>query len=423
MLKNLVKISPATTPPDKFAWLAVALAAGLSMSVGYGQTLIPGLGSRGSMRLRQTDLAVLEQQEPRFDLPCNVSRMKPELDWDFTFHTGYQVRVPVTELVGNGNELTVLFRVVPQDHPDYPAYLMQKTRIPTLEAGSKGQQGGFEGVFTLGEGKYHVDWMMRDQREHICATSWDLETRLNSKDSQLRQWIPKARIQPVEPVFAEAPAVMRAPEAGLPRVSIIVNFDPPDPSAIRLNERDIESLVTILRRIGGDPRIEMNSIIACSLETQQAFYRQEDPSRIFLPALGEALKSLKLGMVDAKRLTSTHGPAEFATDLIREHLTKEKPDALILLGHKTGWQAAVSSEALKSFENPGTLAFYLSYNSEQQAGLSRDPISSIVKRLRGVEYGINRPKDLFNAWSEVVSRIARSKQAAQASTAPKADIQ
>ncbi len=85
-----------------------------------------------------------------------------------------------------------------------------------------------------------------------------------------------------------------------------MNFDPPDHSSARLEDRDVENLVTILRRIGGDPRIQ-SSILACSLEAQKIFY-QDNTSTIDLPAFGQALKSAKFGLVDAKRLASGVGP-------------------------------------------------------------------------------------------------------------------
>jgi len=133
--------------------------------------------------------------------------------------------------------------------------------------------------------------------------------------------------------------------------------------------------------------------------------------------LGEALRSLKLGIVDAKRLTSTSDPAQFATNLISEHLRKENPDALVVLGRKAGWDTRVSHESQESLEEPGIPAFYLSYNSEQSWTTSWDPISRIMKHLRGFEYYISRPKDFFNAWSDVVSRIVRTKQSARAPSA------
>jgi hypothetical protein len=244
-----------------------------------------------------------------------------------------------------------------------------------------------------------------------------LEARLNAKDTRLREWVPKALVQPVEPLFMEEPAMLVS-KSGLPHVSVIVNFDPQDPSSARLQDRDVESLVTILRRIGRDPRIQM-SIIACSLDAQQIFY-QEDASPIHLPALGQALQSVKFGMVDAKRLASGNSPGDFASDLIREHLKMEKPDALIVLGRKQAGGARMSKESLDSLEDSTTPSFYFSYNANQQPPLAQDPISSIIKRLRGLEYRLDRPKDLFNAWSEVILRIVGTKRT-QTSMAVKAD--
>ncbi len=407
--------SQAPVHRAKMTSFVVVLAIGLSALTSYGQTLMSDFKPEGTMRLQPSDVAVLERQEARRDLPCAVSRLKTELYWDFTFHTGFQVDVPVTELVGRANELTVLFRVVPQDRPDEPVYMTQRVHVPAIEEGSKGVKT-FYGSFMLGEGKYHVDWLMRDQGARFCATFWDLETKLDSKDSQVREWIPKNLIQPVGEVFAEETPIPRTAGSALRHVSIIVSFDPPNPSSARLDDRDIESLVAMLRQIGRDPRIETYSIVACSLEAQQILYRQENTTRIDLRALGEALPTLKLGMIDAKQLASGNAPGQFATALIREHLNKEKPDALVVLGRKPGWGHGVSREALDSLGNPDTPAFYLSYAGEIHPGLSpsRDLISSIMKRLRGLEYQISQPKDLFNAWSKVISQIARTKQGGQA---------
>ena len=401
--------------------LVAVLAAGFSVCPGYGQAFASEWKPGVWLRMEQTDLEVLERREPRNDLRCTLSQIKPALDWDFNFHTGYQVKVPLTALAGKGNQLTIVFRVIPQDHPGDPVYMTQKLSVPAVEEGSKGE-ATFAVPFALGEGIYHVDWLMRDEHKRTCAASWDVETRLSSKDVHLREGIPKTLVQPVEQFFAGEPLVLRVPDRRLPHVSIVVSFDPPDPSSALLDERDVASLVAALRHIRRDPRIETSSIIACSLEAQQILFQQDDSSRMDMQALGEALEGLKLGVVDAKRLAASDGPGQFATDLIREHLKKEKPDALVVLGRKPGWGTRVSRQALESLGNPDIPVFYLSYTEELQTGLSpsRDILSSIVKRLRGWEFQIRQPKDFFNAWSKVVSRIVPTKQGGEASLAGQA---
>ena len=390
----------------------LALVAGIACAANVQSQTLTLLGSRREMPPLQSDLAVFESQKPRRDLQCVVTAPKPELGFDFMFHTGYEVEVPIRELAGGGDELTVLLRVVPHDRPDDPSYIVQRVPVSALEERGGGD-GTFYGIFTLGEGKYHVDWLMRDQRERTCSVSWDLEAKVNSKDSQLRQWIPPALVQLLTPLFAAEPPIIRAPENGTPRFSIIVNL-PSDQSAPLIDDPGLYGLLAILRRMERDPRIGLRSIIICSLETEQVVYKQENQGGIDLPALGGALASAKLGTVDAKRLVSTNGPAQFAADLIREQLGKENTDALIVLGPKEGSETRVSRQALEPLDKLGKQAFYLSYDTGKPLSLWRDPISSIVKRLRGFEYRIDRPKDFFNAWSDVVSRIMRAKQIPQA---------
>ena len=380
------------------------------------ESVKPG-NAAGRMQLGGADLAVLELQQSRHDLPCTVTMSRPKLGFDFVFSAGYEVRVPTRELTGEGNDLTILFRVIPEDRP--ASYIAQTIHVAQLDEHSK-RDIRFHGIFKLGEGKYHVDWFMRDRRERICSKSWDLKPKVNSRDSRLRQWIPQGLVQPAEPLFAAEPPFIRPQENGLSRYSLIVNLDPPDPSAVLIDDWQLYRVVAILRRMERDPRIKPCSIVVCSVETQQIVYQKENPASLDLAALGEALRSVKLGAVNAKRLVSTHGPAQFAADLIWERLMKVDPDALVVLGPKGSSEAGVSRRTLEAFDKPGKPAFYLSYDLGYDTELSpsRDPISSIIKSLHGFEYSINRPKDFFDAWSDVVARIVRTKPEPSATTDP-----
>jgi hypothetical protein len=44
-----------------------------------------------------------------------------------------------------------------------------------------------------------------------------------------------------------------------------------------------------------------------------------------------------------------------------------------------------------------------------QANPWRDAIGAAVKTLKGAEFTISRPRDLFFAWTEIIGRIVKSK--------------
>src|SRR3954451_16905746 len=77
----------------------------------YGQIVVNGSAPGGAVRMFPSDLAGLEAGEVRKDLPCSAVSSKPLLGFDLRYHTGYEISVPLRDLAGNENLLTVLFRV------------------------------------------------------------------------------------------------------------------------------------------------------------------------------------------------------------------------------------------------------------------------------------------------------------------------
>jgi len=61
---------------------------------------------------------------------------------------------------------------------------------------------------------------------------------------------------------------------------------------------------------------------------------------------------------------------------------------------------------LKDLEAP---VFYLNYSVDPYSYPRRDVIGHLVKQLHGVEYTITQPRDLFNAWSDIVMRLVSGK--------------
>ena len=362
-------------------------------------------------RLFGTDMAVLESGEARKDLPCTVTPVKPQVGFDLRFHAGYEVAVPLRELSGSDNMLTILFRVVPDNHKDEPIYFSQKVRVPSIEEEARGDallQGGFD----LGEGSYHVDWLMRDRTERVCSSYWDSEAALNQKDRQMTLTLtPGAVIASEGEQFKEEPPIERISTEPQLNIKVLINFAPQKSDAAALRPLDTQALVSILRQIAREPHIGKFSLVAFNMQEQRVLYRQESANRIDFPALGEALTSLSLGTVDLKRLSQKHGDTEFLNDLIKAELGNgpERPDALIFAGPKVMLDENVSQDALKEVGEVEYPIFYMNYNLNPQQTPWRDSIGRAVRFFRGTEYSISRPRDLWFAVSEMVSRIVKSK--------------
>src|SRR6202046_50064 len=192
----------------------IPYAAVLLSSQARAQSQLAGSGGNG-LHMMNTDLTVLEAQDVRKDLPCNVTPVKPVLGFDLRFHGGYEVNVPLKELAGTENRLTILFRVTPPGKSE-PVYFVQHIHVPSIEEDARGE-ATLGGTFDLGEGNYHVDWLMRDRSERVCSFYWDPEAILPPKDKQIAlEMAPGVVTRSQEEQFTEDPPVERTQTAGPP---------------------------------------------------------------------------------------------------------------------------------------------------------------------------------------------------------------
>jgi hypothetical protein len=385
------------------------LAAALGACPAFCQNEMQGLGGGGSVRLLSSDAAVLETEDTKKDLPCTVTQIKPILGFDLRFHTGYDITIPLRELEGDGNQLTIVFKVASDTAKDSPVYFSQKYNVPQIDADARGEaylQGGFD----LGEGNYHVSWMMRDRLERVCSSNWDLNASLASKEQSIKLTLAANGIEASNrEFFSEEPPVTRINGPDPLRVKILVNFAPQQSAAAAMAPIDTSALVSILRSISREPRICKFSIVAFNMNDQRVVYRQEDSDQINFPELGKALSSIRLGMVDYKKLSDKHSETEFLTRLIQDELGHANADAVIFAGPKVMLDEEPPADSLKDITAVPFPVFYMNYILTPQQNPWRDSIGNVVKRMRGYEYTISRPRDLWMAWTDIMSHIVKLK--------------
>ena len=396
--------SARTCVGGSVAWVCLILNAGGC----FGQALLTGPG--GAPNLMGTDLAVLEAREPRKDLPCTVVSQKPVLGFDLRFHAGYDISVPLKEIAGSQNQLIVVFRVSEASKPDFPVYFVQRINVPTIEEDARGE-ALLQGSFDLGEGKYQVDWLMRDRTERVCSSFWESEAVLSSKDKGVAVTLAKGEIAPTDrEQFEPEPFLRRSEGGGGLNMKVLVNFAPQNAQSATLQQSDTDALVSVLRCMQRDPRIGRFSVVAFNVQEQKVLYRQEGLSEIDFPAIGEALRNLHLGRVDIARLGQKNSNSEFLGDLLVNEIgAADKPDAYIITGPKTLVEESIPADKLRTAPGADLPFFYLNYNLTPQATPWHDALSGAVRFFKGQEFTISKPRDLWFAITEIVSKVVKSK--------------
>ncbi len=403
--------TPGAGVPTGFRLSRLAALALASATCGFAQIPLVGSGPYGIIRIFNEDLAILETREPRKDLPCSVSPVKAALGFDLRLHAGYEVSIPLRTLAGEENLLSIIFRVTPEEPKGDAIYFVQRIRVPEINADASGD-AYLQGSFDLGEGKYRVDWLMRDRTERVCSDYWSVEARLQSGERDVSIVMPAGSVEATpRELFQEEPPVVRAEGDSLLNVKVLINFAPQKAYSAVLQPLDISALVSILRSISREPRIGKFSVIAFNVQEQRVIYRQDDADRIDFPELGEALDSLNLGTVDLKRLGEKHGDTHFLADLLRREIAAQHPaDALVFAGPKAMLEENVDGATLRQLGELSYPVFYMNYNLNPHANPWRDTIGYAVKALKGTEFTISRPRDLWFAVTEMVTRIMKFRE-------------
>jgi len=122
-------------------------------------------------------------------------------------------------------------------------------------------------------------------------------------------------------------------------------------------------------------------------------------------------KGIKLGTVEVAKLGAKHSETDFLRELIETEVANNVlVDAVVFAGPKAMLNADVPQEELRRMAGVECPVFYMNYNSNSQAVPWKDSISHAIRALKGTEYTISRPRDLWLSTSDMFSRIIGSKR-------------
>jgi hypothetical protein len=363
--------------------------------------------SGGAPAILTSDLAVLASSDQRDDLPCRVTWEKPAMAFDLRYHATYRVEMPLRGLAGDGNQLRILLRVTPEDAPGNTMFLKDRFSVPAIEENAKGE-AYIGGEFTVGPGRYRVDWLMRDRTERVCSMHWAIEAKADEDLEQVELAIAPNTVEPrPHDPFSEAPPVDRDGNPLL-RVKLLVNFAPTDLREAALKPWDVQAITSILRTISREPTIGTFRLVAFNMHEEKVIYRQDEAGYIDFPGLGEAVSRMEIGTIDFQRLQDPESDVRFLATLLTEHAASEQPlDAIIIVGPKVMLDDKVPEGSLKQAATSNVPVFYFNYNSNPRKNPWRDTIATALKAYRGLAYSITFPKDLGSAMNDMMLRLTR----------------
>src|ERR1035438_10646818 len=140
--------------------LILALAAG---TMAPAQSIVNPNRMRGLLARLET----VHAGEPA--LRCQVSTIKPSLNFSFRYQSGYMATVPMNQFSGSGHGWIMLARVTPEGGARKPVYLVTQITLPPVP--KTNMEARVFGGYLLGEGAYEVRWMILDDAGRVYRKS------------------------------------------------------------------------------------------------------------------------------------------------------------------------------------------------------------------------------------------------------------
>src|SRR5215471_7342812 len=366
-------------------------------------------------------------------LRCEIHSLKPALDYSFRFQTGYRIDVPLAQYRGEGHELRVLVRVIPEGRD--AVYLSSTAKLPDVP--QTNMDGEFAGKFVVGEGSYGVEVLVQDDSQRVCQAQWRIQAKRSGSTRDLKLATSPGAVE--EAVQAgTAPAASERSVARIGRLTILVHAAPMAPGRTELDDSDVTRLSDALGSLVEQMPAQSMRVALFNLEQRLVLWKKDGFAAADLEDVVAEMRKLQLGTVDYKAMQGPEYPAELMAHMLDEELhAAATPDALIVLGPAARVRDAVPSQWTIPAAFSARL-FYLQYQSGQNrflppglnpsptvyGGRGRPPVDSdpgavtsptpmsdtidrFMQRWKGETLVVRTPQEFADAIRKMGSRIPK----------------
>ena len=366
---------------SKFAALIGAL---LAAAMVYGQVPVAAEATPSAERFFQPS----PEEKP---LACEVRPLAPELSYRLVYRAGYLATVPMGQFTASQRGLAVLIRVTPQRAGARPLLLKDFAKFPERSSEQGRDASKFEaqipGGFLLGEGQYHAELLLVDERQRVCRKAWDLELKPH-----------KAVNAVLSPGQLLAFSQLEWPHLGARAGSLTVLVNAGKPAGNRVL---LESLGGILEQMA----FSHVRVVAFSLDQRKELLRQEVAGAADLRRVEEALDGFNAATVSYDVLRDPAGLGKFvARLLVQEEAPAAPGHAVLFLGYAALDDSHVPTPEACTDGSRKALYAYFDFVPAEPVRRERPPEAS-MRRHRG---GWAEPVPMARLMPDAISRITHA---------------
>jgi hypothetical protein len=368
----------------------VRLAVLLALAAG---STLPGQGIVDPSKLR----LVL----PRFEaddtsLHCEVTPLKPVLNYGFRFQSGYMVRVPMHQFFGPNHGWSTLTRITPLGGDRMPVYLLSSATLPNVPKTKVELQVG--GGYLLGEGAYEVRWMMLDDTGRVCRKNWHVDAHRTHAEQKVKVAMPPETVWELG-LRGSRRLPASTDDAAPVRMTILLHTAPLFPRRTRLRPTDMMTLMTTVSSLMERVPARSVRLVLFNLDQQKELYRKEGFLLRDMSQVWQAMTNIELGMVDFQVLQNRHGHVDLLADLVnREIAAQPASDVVLFLGPMARQFEKMPESSLEKPAGRVPQFYYFQIAPFMRQGpVLGDTIKSTVGRLGGKTILIHTPGEFAKA--------------------------
>jgi hypothetical protein len=370
-----------------FVWLFVWLFAGTAASA-------QGIVNPGRLRRIVAQLEAGAAGEPA--LGCEVSAVKPSLNFSFRYQAGYMVTVPMNQYMGSGHVWNTLTRITPEGGDRKPVYLFSHIALPQVPKTNVESRVG--GGYLLGEGAYNVRWLMLDDSGRACRKSWRVDVHASRADRKIKVAMPPDTVWEIG-LRGSRTLPREIDDAPPLRLTIFLHTAPLFPRRTRMRPNDMVTLMSTVSSLLERVPASAVRLVLFNLDQQKELYRKEGFLLQDMAQVSQAMTNIELGLVDFDVLQNKRGHVDLVTEMVNREMEAQPPsDVVLFLGPAARYFDRVPQASLEKPAEHAPQFYYFQISPFlSQMATPADTIKSAMSRLGGKTLLIHTPGEFAKA--------------------------